>query len=166
MSPSADQPKYWAFISYSHADSKWGKWLHKRLETFPVPRALVGKKTERGYNVPKRLMPIFRDREELPGSSTLKDNIQEALEQSRYLVVICSPRSAASIWVNEEVLTFKAMGRSDRVLCLIVDGEPTARLVGGIGFAIDDEAKNVLQSATCGEVSDLGSHPLRGCRAR
>lgn len=126
MTPSADQPKYWAFISYSHADSKWGKWLHKQLETFPVPTTLVGKKTERGYDVPKRLMPIFRDREELPGSSTLKDNIQEALEQSRYLVVICSPRSAASMWVNEEVLTFKAMGRSDRVLCLIVDGEPNA----------------------------------------
>lgn len=134
MTPSADQPKYWAFISYSHADSKWGKWLHKQLETFPVPRALVGKKTERGYDVPKRLMPIFRDREELPGSATLKDNIQEALEQSRYLVVICSPRSAASIWVNEEVLTFKAMGRSDRVLCLIVDGEPNATDKPGCGL--------------------------------
>jgi WD40 repeat protein len=79
-------------------------------------------------------MPIFRDREELPGSSTLKDNIQEALEQSRYLVVICSPRSAASIWVNEEVLTFKAMGRSDRVLCLIVDGEPNATDKPGCGL--------------------------------
>lgn len=134
MTSSADQPKYWAFISYSHADSKWGKWLHKQLETFPVPRSLVGKKTERGYNVPKRLMPIFRDREELPGSATLKDNIQEALEQSRYLVVICSPRSAASIWVNEEVLTFKAMGRSDRVLCLIVDGEPNATDKPGCGL--------------------------------
>lgn len=134
MTSSADQPKYWAFISYSHADSKWGKWLHKQLETFPVPRALVGKKTERGYDVPKRLMPIFRDREELPGSATLKDNIQEALEQSRYLVVICSPRSAASIWVNEEVLTFKAMGRSDRVLCLIVDGEPNATDKPGCGL--------------------------------
>ena len=118
--------KYWAFISYSHADDAWAKWLHKELETFPVPKALVGKKTERGYNVPKRLMPVFRDRDELPGSSTLKDNIQEALEQSRYLLVICSPRSAASIWVNNEVLIFKAMGRGDRVLCLIVDGEPNA----------------------------------------
>jgi WD40 repeat protein len=134
MNASGGQPKYWAFISYSHADAKWGQWLHKKLETFPVPRALVGKETERGYKVPKRLMPIFRDREELPGSATLKDNIQEALEQSRYLVVICSPRSAASIWVNEEVLTFKAMGRSDRVLCLIVDGEPNATDKPGSGL--------------------------------
>jgi WD40 repeat protein len=134
MNASGGQPKYWAFISYSHADAKWGKWLHKKLETFPVPRVLVGKETERGYKVPKRLMPIFRDREELPGSATLKDNIQEALEQSRYLVVICSPRSAASIWVNEEVLTFKAMGRSDHVLCLIVDGEPNATDKPGSGL--------------------------------
>ncbi len=134
MNAPDDQPKYWAFISYSHADAKWGQWLHKKLETFPVPRALVGKETERGYKVPKRLMPIFRDREELPGSATLKDNIQEALEQSRYLIVICSPRSAASIWVNEEVLTFKVMGRSDQVLCLIVDGEPNATDKPGSGL--------------------------------
>ena len=128
------EKRYWAFISYSHADTEWGEWLHKKLETFSVPRALVGKQTERGYKVPKRLMPIFRDREELPSSATLKDNIQEALEQSCYLVVICSPRSAASIWVNEEVLTFKAMGRSDRVLCLIVDGEPNATDKPGCGL--------------------------------
>ena len=26
--------KYWAFLSYSHADRQWGDWLHKALETY------------------------------------------------------------------------------------------------------------------------------------
>lgn len=117
--------QYWAFISYSHRDKAWGDWLHKKLETYKVPKKLVGRPNRTG-TVPKRLYPIFRDREELPTSANLGSIIQKGLENSRYLVVICSPKSASSLWVNQEILTFKAMGRSDRVLALIVDGEPNA----------------------------------------
>lgn len=121
-----NDPKYWAFISYSHTDETWAKWLHQRLETFPVPRTLVGRPAERGDTVPRRIAPVFRDRDELPGASRLEDNIRDALAGSRYLIVICSPRSAVSRWVNEEVIAFKTLGRADRILCLIIDGEPNA----------------------------------------
>ncbi|MDO8310936.1 MAG: TIR domain-containing protein [Sideroxyarcus sp.] len=117
--------KYWAFISYSHQDKAWGDWLHKSLETYRVPKRLIGRASRDG-TVPKRLYPIFRDREELPTSADLGGNINQALVHSRYLIVICSPRSAASHWVNEEIKAFKALGREDRILCLIVDGEPNA----------------------------------------
>ena len=117
--------KYWAFISYSHQDRKWGDWLHKTLETYRVPRRLVGMASRDG-TVPKRIFPVFRDREELPTSSDLGANLREALQQSRYLIVVCSPRSAVSRWVNEEIRAFKSCGTEDRVLCLIVDGEPNA----------------------------------------
>ncbi len=115
--------KYWAFISYSHADSSWADWLHKGLETYSVPKNLTGKPSRNGI-VPKRAFPVFRDRDELPGSANLGDNLTRALQQSRYLVVICSPKSAKSQWVDQEIRIFKSMGREDRVLCLIVDGEP------------------------------------------
>lgn len=117
--------KYWAFISYSHSDDHWGSWLHKSIETYRVPGRLVGRPSRDG-TVPKRPYPVFRDREELPGSSNLGDNLSEALRNSRYLIVICSPKSAVSHWVNEEVRTFKSFGDGGRVLCLIVDGEPNA----------------------------------------
>ncbi|HEY9282281.1 MAG TPA: toll/interleukin-1 receptor domain-containing protein [Pyrinomonadaceae bacterium] len=117
--------KYWAFISYSHRDEEWAQWLHKELETYRVPKRLVGRQTALGP-VPPKLFPVFRDREELPGSADLGGNISGALLRSRTLVVVCSPRSAASRWVNEEIKTFKVLGREDRVLCLIVDGEPNA----------------------------------------
>ena len=115
--------KYWAFISYSHQDRAWGDWLHKTLETYRVPRRLVGRASRDGQ-VPERLYPVFRDRDELPSSANLGDVLNESLRQSRYQIVICSPRSAASRWVNEEIKYFKSLGREDRVLCLIVDGEP------------------------------------------
>ena len=121
----AEEYKYWAFISYSHKDEEWAKWLHKSLETYTIPKNLVGRKTERG-TVPKRIFPIFRDRDELPGAADLGGKLKAALRQSRNLIVICSPKSATSQWVNEEVKTYKALDREDQVLCLIVDGEPLA----------------------------------------
>lgn len=122
---------YKAFISYSHADEVWGAKLHRTLERYTVPRKLVGGDSRTGP-VPKRIFPIFRDREEFPTSADLGGAIHAALEGSDYLLVICSPRSAQSRWVNEEVLTFKRMGKADRVLCLIVDGEPGASNIAGV----------------------------------
>ncbi|HEX8137971.1 MAG TPA: toll/interleukin-1 receptor domain-containing protein [Pyrinomonadaceae bacterium] len=124
-SPNQEDYKYWAFISYSHSDEVWARWLHKSLETYKVPRKLVGRDTGHGP-LPRRIIPIFRDREELPGAADLGGKLKLALRQSRYLIVICSPKSAVSQWVNEEIKTYKALGREDRVLCLIVDGEPYA----------------------------------------
>jgi WD40 repeat protein len=129
------ESKYRAFLSYSHADKAWADWLHKTLEGYVVPSRLVGQETIAG-SIPKRLFPIFRDREELPSSPDLGSQIETALHQSLFLIVICSPRAAKSRWVNEEILAFKRMGRSHRILALIVDGEPNA----------DDKAGKDIQS--------------------
>lgn len=115
--------RYWAFISYSHRNRHWAAWLRRRLEGYRMPRTLVGRDTRDGP-LPRRLFPVFRDRDELASSPELGTEIERALQASRYLIVICSPQAAASRWVNEEVRYFKALGREDRVLCLIVDGEP------------------------------------------
>lgn len=128
------EARYWAFISYSHEDKRWADWLHKRLESYRIPSRLVGKPS-RDTAIPKRLFPVFRDREELPSSADLGANINHALQQSRCLIVICSKRSAASRWVNEEIRLFKQLGRADRILALIVEGVPNASDVNNL----DDE---------------------------
>lgn len=120
-----EQFKYRAFISYSHRDRSWGDWLHKALESYRVPTRLIGG-IGRDSPIPPKLFPIFRDREELPAQASLTDQIKTALEQSAYLIVICSPSAASSRWVNEEILLFKRLGREDRILTLIVKGEPNA----------------------------------------
>ena len=123
--------KYRAFISYSNADKIAAAWLFNALDTYRVPhkvRATAG----RDGPVPARLYPIFRDREEFPASSDLGTQIEQALEASATLVVVCSPNSAKSHWVNEEILTFKRMGREGRILALIIGGEPNADGKAGI----------------------------------
>ena len=115
--------KYRAFISYSHKDEKWASWLHRALETFKVPKHLVGQETVMG-TVPERMGKVFRDREELSSSASLGAELTQALEDSACQIVICSPNAARSHWTNEEVLTYKRLGRESRVFCLIVDGEP------------------------------------------
>jgi MTH538 TIR-like domain (DUF1863) len=153
----SDVFKYRAFISYSHDDSKWGTWLHRGLDTYRVPKKLVGQISADG-RLPRRLFPIFRDREELAASPNLPDRIAEALKQSRYLIVVCSPRATQSRWVNEEVRTFKKLGREDRVLALIVDGEPNVK-----GVTIDQECfpKAMRYSLTSdGIVSSQRVEPL------
>ena len=115
--------KYRAFISYSHKDEKWASWLHNALETFKVPKHLVGQETGMG-TVPERMGKVFRDREELSSSASLGAELTQALEDSACQIVICSPNAAKSHWTNEEVLTYKRLGRENRVFCLIVDGEP------------------------------------------
>ncbi|HVB83524.1 MAG TPA: toll/interleukin-1 receptor domain-containing protein, partial [Rhodanobacteraceae bacterium] len=121
MTPAAAAPafRYRAFISYSHQDKSWADWLHRTLEAYVVPRRLVGQTTAAGV-IPRRLAPIFRDRDELASATDLDRKVNEALAQSANLIVICSPRSAASRWVDEEVLAFKRMGRGERIFCLIV----------------------------------------------
>jgi WD40 repeat protein len=147
--------KYWAFISYSHRDKRWGDWLHSRLEGYRVPRRLVGKKSHDG-EVPARVFPIFRDREELPVSSDLPANIAESLQQSRYLIVICSPAAAKSRWVNEEIKTFKRLGRENRILSLIVGGEPNAS-DGKEGFQATDECFPEAMRYHMGENGELSA---------
>ena len=95
----AATPKYWAFISYSHRDEQVATALQRAIETYRVPRRLVDNRTAFG-EVPSRVKPIFRDRDELCASTDLKALVREALAQSRYLIVVCSPDSARSAWTG------------------------------------------------------------------
>src|SRR6185295_3232608 len=101
--------KYWAFISYSHADSDIARRLHRALETYRLPRSLVGKVIN-GREVPRRLTPLFLDRAELAGASDLSEQIRQALSESSALDVVCSPASARSRWVNQEAEEFIKLG--------------------------------------------------------
>lgn len=116
---------YRAFISYSHRDKDLAQRLHRAVESYRIPAKLVGRVTALG-ETPRRLRPIFRDREELPASGDLTAELSAALRQSRFLVVICSPAAAASRWVNEEILQFKRAHGDARVLAVVADGEPYA----------------------------------------
>ncbi|MBJ7412895.1 MAG: tetratricopeptide repeat protein [Phenylobacterium sp.] len=121
---------YRAFISYSHKDKDLAQRLHREVESYRIPSKLIGRQTGVG-KVPRRLRPIFRDREELPASGDLTAELSGALRQSMFLVVICSPAAARSRWVNEEILQFKRVHGDARVLAIVADGEPNATDIPG-----------------------------------
>ena len=114
--------QYHAFLSYSHADTKTAVWLHKQLEGFPL-RGLAGRETPLG-RVPKQLRPVFRDREDFSAGHSLSEQTIAALDASKALVVLCSPASAKSTYVNEEVRLFKANYPRLPLVPLILDGSP------------------------------------------
>ena len=121
--------KYKAYISYSHCDERWAKWLHRALESYHVPRKLIGSTAGEG-KVPARIRPVFRDRDDLSSASDLGGTVKRALTDSENMIVVCSPDSAASFWVNEEIRQFANLGRVNRIFCVIVDGQPS-----GVGVA-------------------------------
>lgn len=115
--------QYSAFISYSHKDEKSARWLMRKLEAYRVPAKIIGQPSEFGV-VPRRIGKIFRDRDELPTAGNLSRTVNRALQNSAALIVVCSPASAKSKWVNSEIAEFRKMGREDRILCFIVSGNP------------------------------------------
>ncbi|MBI4626445.1 MAG: toll/interleukin-1 receptor domain-containing protein [Verrucomicrobia bacterium] len=123
-------PKYWAFISYSHRDARVATALQHALETYWLPRSLVGTCNASGM-VPARLRPVFLDRGDLQASTVLKGVVHEALAQSRYLIVVCSPDAARSTSVDQEIVEFKKMHGESRVLAVIAAGEPFASRMPG-----------------------------------
>ena len=97
-----DSIVYQAFVSYRHAevDSAVARDVQRGLERFRIPPSM---REELGI---KRIAPVFRDKEELPVSSALGDDIAYTLEHSSSLVVVCSPRTKESQWVDREIRTF------------------------------------------------------------
>ena len=116
---------YSVFISYSHSDRAWAIWLQRALEAYRIPKRLQGRVTAFG-TIGARIGRVFRDRDELAASADLSEAVRGGLEASSNLIVVCSPRSARSRWVNEEIRIFRALGKGDRIRSLIVEGEPHA----------------------------------------
>lgn len=111
--------KYYAFISYKSDDEKWAKRLQEQIEKFRLPAYLCKKNPAK----PKRLKPCFRYHTDI-GINELKTELQEKLERSKFLIVVCSPRSATSEWVGEEIETFVRLGRKSNIIPFVVDGKP------------------------------------------
>ena len=114
------EQKYAAFISYRHLplDKRTAERVEKAIERYRVPRELREKAGG------KRLGQVFRDEDELPASANLSDVIAQALERSRFLIVICTPDLPKSKWCEEEIRSFMAANGAERVLAVLADGTP------------------------------------------
>lgn len=152
--------RYRVFISYSHTDAKWARWLMRRIEGYRVPRRFQGRTAPIGP-VERRIGPVFRDRDELPTSHDLGEAIRTVLRESATLVVICSPAAARSQWVADEIRYFKWVHGEQRVFAFIVAGEP--KFVGAPGDCFPEPLRVEYDSAghACGPAEIVAADARR-----
>ncbi len=130
--------KFRAFLSYAHADKSWATWLHRRLEGFALDADLAARATRPGPN-PRRLAPIFLDRGNFSGGTTLTEATIAALDASAALIVLCSPKSAASGPVNEEVRLFRHRHPGRPVIPVLIDGRAPDNFPPALRFALSPD---------------------------
>ena len=112
--------KYKAFISYRHRDidEVVAKHVQKIIERYRVPKKLakaIGK---------SHVGKVFRDSDELQAASNLSEIIRSAIEESEWLIIICTKRYKESVWCMEEVEHFVELNGREKVLVILVEGEP------------------------------------------
>ena len=128
---STKKPEYVAFVSYQRKDEQMAKWFHHQLEHYHLPTDFNDREAEfydRGESdgklgVLENLRPMFLDEAELAGGS-LSGTIDSALNNSKFIIVLCSPNSAQSQWVNKEVQAFVDSGRVHHIIPVIIEGIP------------------------------------------
>lgn len=110
--------EYDAFISYKHGpvDSAAARALQRNLEHFHVP--FLAEHTGR------KISRIFLDEGELSATAAFSSHIQNALKNSRWLIIICSPATKKSPWVNLEIETFIKYHDRNHILAVMTSGEP------------------------------------------
>jgi hypothetical protein len=114
--------KYRGFISYSQKDAAAARMLHGWLETWRLPKS----EGEPPGAEQRRLGRFFRDDEEMAAASNIAAIVRDAIDESECLIVVCSPRSAQSKWVNAEINYFRQSGRNRNVFAFIIDGAPNS----------------------------------------
>ena len=156
---------YDAFISYRHLqlDKAVAKKLHTLLETYHIPSDIAkicGK---------KKMGKVFRDEEELPLAVSLSENIEYALENSEWLIVICTPALLQSKWCMKEIDYFIEHGKRDRILCVLADGSPETSFPEQLTTidgpdgpkSVEPLAANIVSSDIKNTLKKLGSEKLR-----
>lgn len=117
--------RFSAFVSYNYnrRDRKFARRLHRELEGYRLPRRLEPRRAAPGSPV-DRLKPVFRDADEMTAAPDLSEAVREALAASDFLIVVCSPASAASVWVGREIELFRALHGDRHILTALIDGTP------------------------------------------
>ena len=120
--------KYHAFISYKRgeADEKYARWLQRKLEGFRIPTETAGA-PDGGSPFDAKKFKVFLDKTDLGSHAVLNAGLEKSLGQCRNLIVVCSPRSAASPFVDDEVRFFQENGRAANIIPFIISGTPAPR---------------------------------------
>lgn len=153
--------QYKAFISYRHMplDIAVASRLQRMIERYRVPAEFAARLNGR------RLGYVFRDQDELPVSSDLSADIRQALDNSQFLIVVCTPDTPASIWVEREIRYFLQHHDRDHILAVLADGRPEQSFPGLLVHLYDAEGNVVGHTEPlAANIADPGSDRRRVLR--
>ena len=109
----------WAGVSFVFEDAFWCDWLYREFDGLRVPRSLIHRPSRHGLPYPDRLS-VSPD----PADPVQLENYAETLRTAQHLIVIVSPSSGRSELMREHMRAFRAAGGEERIVALIVKGEP------------------------------------------
>lgn len=117
-----EQPsyKYFAFISFQNADAREAVRLQHAIERYRLPAVLC----KQDPSVPRRIKPLYCYINDMHAGEELMQELKSRMEQSRYLIVVCSPHAVKSTYINSGIDYFISLGRRDSIIPIIVDGVP------------------------------------------
>ena len=135
----ASEYTYIAYISYRHSplDMKAAKQVQKKIENYKIPKEF------QEHFGGKRFGRVFRDQDELPSTASLSDSIRDAIDRSKFLVVICTPELPKSKWCEEEIRYFLETHDRSRLLAVLVDGKPEQSFSPYMLYDFDEEGKPI-----------------------
>ena len=113
-------PTYNAFISYSRKDQAIATKLERELQRYRIPKDFRNRPSESRFH-------IFRDLHDI-SLGDYGDVISDALKASDYLIILCSPESAKSDYVGDEIRRFAALKGADHIIPVLVAGRPNAEV--------------------------------------
>ena len=154
ISKDKNERNYIAFISYRHLipDKTVAKLLHSKLEHYRVP------KEYRIITGSDRLGYVFRDEEELPASSNLSGSIKQALDNTKFLIVVCTPKTKESMWVTREIDYFLEGHPRENVLAVLVEGTPDESFPPSILWAKNKDGSLEQVEPLAANLTDKNHH--------
>ncbi len=111
----------WAVVSFVFEDACWCDWLYREFDGERVPRTLQGKPSRDGLPYPERIS-VSPD----PADPVQLENYAETLQNAQHLIIIVSPSSARADVIQEHMRMFKSKGGEERIIALVVKGEPAS----------------------------------------
>ncbi|MGW6728119.1 toll/interleukin-1 receptor domain-containing protein [Nocardia sp. NPDC055029] len=102
---------YDAFLSYSHADRAIAAGIQKGLHR-------IGRRMGHLH-----ALRVFRDATDLTASPDLWGKVTEAMDQARYCIVVLSPHSAVSEWVDREIDYWLRTRGPEQLLFVVAGGQ-------------------------------------------
>ncbi len=101
---------YDAFLSYNRQDGAVAAGIQKGLHR-------IGRRMGQ-----LNALHVFRDTTDMAANPNLWGKVTDAMDRSRYLIVVLSPRAAASEWVNKEVAYWLEHRGPDQLLLVVAEG--------------------------------------------